>query len=330
MVRDRHYSGYSSHIRQVKTVWRIVTALVLLILAGAALPFAIGVKNRGGGIQKDLLRLWEEGSYKNAFELSKAELDRRPLDYFLLTVYGFSAYQLGISQINSFDTMAYIDECVWSLRKALLTGNNGSNGRVYYVLGKAYYYKGEEFADLAVKFLEQARAFSYAARDIPEYLGLAYAALRDYRSSVAAFALALDPPAGGFAPEGAGEDEFDEPEKGSPDLLLLSIARSYIALGEAPAAKAYLLRCVESSRDSRLVVAARLLLGGILAEENAGEEAEAQYLLVLEENGENAEAHYQLGELYAARGDTTRARAEWRRAVRIDPAHRQARLRLNI
>jgi tetratricopeptide (TPR) repeat protein len=282
-------------------------------------------------MQKELLQLWEEGSYKSAFELSKAELARRPLDYFLLALHGFSAYQLGISQINSSDTMAYIDECIWSLRKALISKNNGANGRVCYVLGKAYYYKGAFFADLAVKFLEQARAFSYAAGDIPEYLGLAYAALEDYRSSVAAFTLALTPsPAGVSGPEEAGEGEFEEPGRGPSDLLLLSIARSYIALGEPLAAKAYLLRCIETSRDSRSVVAARFLLGGILAEEGAGEEAEAQYLLVLREDDENAEVHYQLGELYAARGDTTRSRAEWRRTVRIDPAHKQARLRLKI
>jgi tetratricopeptide (TPR) repeat protein len=329
MIWERNYSGYGSHIRQVKTVWRIISVLVLFVLAGAALSFVINFKNRGGSTQKDILRLWEEGSYKSAFELSKAELTRRPLDYFLLAVHGFSAYQLGISQINNSDTMAYIDECIWSLRKALIARNAGNNGRIYYVLGKAYYYKGPPFADLAVKFLEQARAFSYAARDIPEYLGLAYAALRDYRSSVAAFALALTPPSTGDS-EAEGAGEFEEQGKGPSDLLLLSIARSYIALEEPLAAKAYLLRCVETSRDSWSVLTARLLLGGILAGEGAGEEAEAQYMLILNENGENAEVHYQLGELYAARGDTTRARAEWRRAVRIDPAHRQARLRLNI
>ncbi|MDR0451377.1 MAG: tetratricopeptide repeat protein [Treponema sp.] len=287
----------------------------------------MNLKNKRGDMQKDLLRLWEDGSYRDAFELSKAELYQRPLDYFLLTIHGFSAYQLGISQINSSDTMSYIDECIWSLRKALIAKTNDNNGRVYYVLGKAYYYKGAVFADLAVKFLEQARAFSYAARDIPEYLGLSYAALRDYRSSVAAFTLALAPFSARAVPEGEG-DGIEE--KGPSDLLLLSIARSYIALGEPSPAKAYLFRCVETSRDSWSVLAARLLLGQILAGEGAGEEAEAQYLLVLDENSENAEAHYQLGELYAARGDTTRARAEWRRAVRIDPAHTQARLRLNI
>ncbi|MDR0497949.1 MAG: tetratricopeptide repeat protein [Treponema sp.] len=50
---------------------------------------------------------------------------------------------------------------------------------------------------------------------------------------------------------------------------------------------------------------------------------------VLEENHENADAHYQLGELYAMEGDTTRARAEWRRALRLDPTHGPARGRLN-
>jgi Tfp pilus assembly protein PilF len=50
----------------------------------------------------------------------------------------------------------------------------------------------------------------------------------------------------------------------------------------------------------------------------------------MEEGGENAEAHFQLGELYAGGGDSTRARAEWRRAVRIDPAHGPARTRLNM
>ncbi|MDR2304024.1 MAG: hypothetical protein LBE10_05500 [Treponema sp.] len=37
-----------------------------------------------------------------------------------------------------------------------------------------------------------------------------------------------------------------------------------------------------------------------------------------------------MGLLYSEKGDTTRARAEWRRAVRIDPAHNNARARLNM
>jgi tetratricopeptide (TPR) repeat protein len=206
------------------------------------------------------------------------------------------------------------------LRKAFLSRQSQDDGRIFYILGKAYYYKGPGYADLAVKYLEMARAVSYFARDIPEYLGLAYVAIKDYRGSVAAFSLALTP--------GGGESgETFQPS----DLFLLSIARSYLALDEPETARAYLMRCVESSRDSKTIVAARLLLGGIFSSSGEPGAAESQYLAVIEETGGNAEAHFQLGELYNSGGDIVRARSEWRKTLRIEPNHARAlaRTRLN-
>jgi tetratricopeptide (TPR) repeat protein len=276
------------------------------------LIFFINVRNRLGNEKKELYGLWETGNYEETFRMSGAELQNQPMDFFLLTIHGFSAYQLGIAQINTFDTLNYIDECIRSLRKAMLLKKGTEDGRVYYVLGKAYYYKGQSYADLAVKYLEMARN-SYPARDIPEYLGLAYAAIQDYRNSIAAFTQAL------------------EPGDGNPsDPLLLSIASSYMALEELESARAYLIRCIDTTRDAASLVKARLLMGEILRKSGNEEEAEVQYMTILDETGENAETHYQLGELYDSRGDTTRARAEWRRTVRIDPAHIKARKRLNM
>jgi tetratricopeptide (TPR) repeat protein len=313
MIKDRNRSDYGTHIHRIKTIHGLAFVLVPLLLCAFLFPVFTMLKNNPGNERKELLRLWEEGSYEEAYTLSRTGLDRKPMDYFLLTIHGFSAYQLGIAQINNHDTLAYIDDCIWSLRKAMLT--RGSDGRVYYVLGKAYYYKGDSFADLSVKFLERARSAAYQAEDIPEYLGLAYAAIRDYRSSVAAFTRALNPASGAAQ---------------SSDVLLLSIARSYLALNENDSARAYLLRCIEISRDARTIVASRLLFAGLLMREENFDEAESQYNIILNESGENAEAHYQLGELYAARGDTTRARAEWRRVVRLDPAHALAKKRINL
>jgi tetratricopeptide (TPR) repeat protein len=178
-------------------------------------------------------------------------------------------------------------------------------------LGKAYYYKGQGYADLAVEYLEKAWAANFKANDIPEYLGLAYATLGDYRSSVAAFSLALT---GDWEPS---------------DVLLLAIARSYLAMDEMEAARAYLVRCLQVSRDSNIIIVARLLLGNTLFKIGDLAGAEIEFLIVIEESGENAEAYFQLGELYALGGDTTRARAEWRRALRLDPTHGPARSRLN-
>jgi tetratricopeptide (TPR) repeat protein len=162
-------------------------------------------------------------------------------------------------------------------------------------------------------------------------LGLAYAAIHDYRSSVEAFSLALSADS-----EAAAEEDGAGPilsGKAPSDLLLLAIAQSYMALEDqasADMAKAYLVRCVETTRDSQIKIKARLLLGLLFRKSGAVSQAEEQYLKLLEESGENAEGHFQLGELYAAGGDSIKARAEWRRAVRIDPAHRAARQRLNM
>jgi tetratricopeptide (TPR) repeat protein len=323
MFTEKNRSNYGIHIHRNKTIHAVAVVIAVVLLVSISVPFMQGFRNRPGGEKKELLRFWEEGSFDQVFSTSKTVLLSNPLDYFMLTIHGFAAYQMGISQINNFDTLAYIDECIWSLRRALLLKDSLHDGRVYYVLGKAYSYKGSDYADLAVKYLEKARALSYNAADISEYLGLAYAATGDYRSSVEAFSRALDP----SAPDsGAGITA----SANTSDLLLVSIARSYMALEEKESARAYLLRCIEISRDSKIRFTARLLLGEILRDSGDLEGAEGQFAGILEEAGENAEARYQLGELYALKGDAAGARAEWRQALRKDPAHAKARARLNM
>jgi tetratricopeptide (TPR) repeat protein len=301
-------SEYGALIHRRRTIYFTVAAVLVVLITGVAAVFFIGIKNQISNEREELLRLWDDGSYDMAYTLSREKLISKPMDFFLLTMHGFSAYQLAVAQINDYDTRSYIDECIWSLRKALLCGEGPGDLRISYVLGKAYYAKGAGFEDLAVKFLETAKNGNYDARDLSEYLGLAYAAIHDYRSSVAAFSLAL--------------------AENNSDLLLLSIARSFIALEEAETAVAYLVRCIENSRDSNTIIGSRLLLGEILEKSGDVSGAETQYLTILEENGENAEAHFQLGELYNAAGNETKARAEWRRAVRVDPTHRSARARI--
>jgi tetratricopeptide (TPR) repeat protein len=208
--------------------------------------------------------------------------------------------------------LVYIDNCIQSLRKALLGKNADKEGRIRYVLGKAYYAKGPDYADLAVKYLEEAKAVSFNAADLNEYLGLSYAAIKDYQKSIEAFSASLDP----AATEGS-------------DLLLYHIAQSYIGLEDWEASKAYLIRCTESSKDAELMLKARLLLGKALANEGDTEGAIAAFESVLEEGGENAEASFEMGEIYAALGDTTRARAAWRRARRADPNFAPVLPRLN-
>jgi len=312
MFKDKTWSRYGRHIYRLKRIRAIAVVLLVIFAVGISIFVVSRVKNGISNERREILRLWNEEKFEQVYEISKNALYERPVDYFLLTINGFSAYQLGISQINNHSTLFYIDESIRSLRKALLLKESNSDGRVFYVLGKAYNYKGAEYADLVVKYLETANKLSYNANDIPEFLGLAYAAFGDYRSSVQAFSSALVP---------QGE---------MSDTLLLSIARSYMAMEEYSMASGYLKRCIDSSQDSKSINIARILMAEILINSDDYESAEKQYMIILNDTGEDAEVHYKLGELYFLKGDTTKARSEWRIAYRQDPAHAKARARLNI
>ena len=300
--------SYRSRLKKRRVFTNILFGVLILAIIALVPMFYPRIRSHSANDRRQLRSYFEAEAFEYAFLLSGEMLKSRPLDTFLLTVHGFSAYQLANAQINAFDTLTYINESIWALRKALLSRGSSSDG-IYYVLGKAYFYKGPEYADLAVYFLEKASAASFKAADIHEYLGLSYAILGDYRSSVTAFSQSLG----------------EEPS----DLLLLSIAQSYNSLEEFDAAMAYLIHCLEISRDFNTINAARLLLANILLKTGDIPAAEEEYLKLIEISGDNAEAHYQLGELYVQMGDLTRAIAEWRRAVRIDPAHGPARRRLN-
>lgn len=315
-MSHKRSTGFRAGSRVKRVFPKVLILAAFLSLFSVLAVFYLRARDQSNSQRRELRELFENGSFESAFLKSAELLAEQPLDSFLLTIHGFSAYQLAIAQINNFDTQKYINYAIWALRRALLLRENATDARIFYVLGKAYFYKGPKFADLTIKYLEKAKETLYWAADIPEYLGLSYASIGDYRSSVAAFANALT----GAGPFSAGPS----------DLLLLSIARSYMALEEFELAKAYLVHCLEISRDSITRQTARLLLGDVLFRIGDLHGAETEFLRVIEENGENAEASFRLGELYALEGDIIRARAEWRRAVRIDPTHGPARRRLNI
>jgi tetratricopeptide (TPR) repeat protein len=330
MFKAQTRYDYGTHIRRKQTVNRVIIIFFIGLLITSGVIIFLEWRNRLRNEWKEILQFWEEGSYERVFRITREKLQNRPLDYFILAIHGMASYQMAVAQINHTDTLVYIDECIWSLRKALLVNENTKDGRIPYVLGKAYYEKGASYADLAVKYLEKARETSFDAGDISEYLGLAYAGIHDYHNSVAAFSMVLDPALDAAEAEKTGDLVYPGRATYSQDLLLLSIARSYLELNEFDTAKAYLLRCIETSRDSHSIVTARLLLGGILENSGDKEGAEVQYLAIITESGDNAEAHYRLGELYASMGDTIRSRFEWRAAIRIDPTHKETRMRLNI
>ena len=331
MYIKRRRFGYHSKIRRKRVILTCVVLLAAGSVVTAGIIFLPSFWDNAATDKRTLLQLWDSGSYSEVYEQSKLSLEAHPLDYFLLTLHGFSAYQVGISQISSKNALIYFDDCITSLRKALLlqdseTDDPDIRGRLYYVLGKAYSYKGESYANLCINYLEKAKEMSYNAEDIPEYLGIAYASIGDHRSSVASFIEALEP-----WKEGENEISGRSNSQNNPSgLLLFSIAKSYIALDDWEMARLYLQHCIAISQDSRLIMPAKLLLAEILIYSGDLDNARNYIQDILTENGEIAEAHFFMGEIYAQQGENARARNEWRTALSIDPAHTKARSRLAL
>jgi tetratricopeptide (TPR) repeat protein len=301
-------------IRTIFTILKnqVFHVAIAAVCVGAALTAAVVLINWKSGEAREkneLRRAFEAGDYGEVCEKSLAALQEKPMDSFLLSTNGYASYQMALSRIDGESARAYIDQAIWSLRRALLK-KPSRPGHIYYVLGKAYYAKSADDADLAVKYLEAAKAAGVTARDLDEYLGLAYASLKDYRNSIAAYSRLL-----------GVSDTVSAP-------LLVRIAESYMGLEDWDNARAYLTRCRENARDAGVELKAALMLGRVLRNSGDTAGAEAAFNSVLE-SGENAEAAYELGELYTALGETTRARAAYRRAYRADPAFAPAQARLN-
>jgi len=197
------------------------------------------------------------------------------------------------------------------LRKALLQKSNALTPSIYYVLGKAYYFKGKFYLDLAIKYLNKSVEDGYSGEDTYEYLGLSYSDLGEYDKAAGYFQKAI-----AQRPSG---------------LLLFILAQTYYKAGNNKSAEEYLLRAVNTARgtkDTSVEEQARFLLGKIFTDQKAFFKAEDQYKQILDVDPKSADAHYYLGDIYSLMNENVKARAEWREALRIDPSHWGARLKL--
>ena len=256
---------------------------------------------------------WESYDYPAVYETSHSLLERAPFNNTARTYHGYAAFYLGVSALDTSNAQGYLDEAINNLRIALMSAKQSLVPQLEYMLGKAYFYKNTVssyyYSDLAIKYLKQAREHGYKADDIPEYLGLSYAALDMTMDSITSFTEAL------LARES--------------DALLLSIAEQYYKIGQHAAAEQYLFRVIKDCDDKNLVLQSRMLLGTIYTDEEKYAEAEKEFLSILEEDKNFADAYYELGALYEKQGDIIKARAEWRRALRIQVNHQKALKKLS-
>lgn len=257
---------------------------------------------------------WEERNYEEVYEITGRILAKKPFQNTARTFRGYSAFYIAIAQTENSVAQAYLDEAINSLRIALQTARNENFGQLEYMLGKSYFFKNSIssyhfYADLCIKYLNMAVKDGYSAQDIPEYLGLSYAAAGETQKSIQAFTEAL------LVRE--------------TDTLLMAIAEQYYNIGAGNAAKQYLIRVKSISENEDLILKSRNLLGNIYLDEKKYKDAEKEFNFILEKNENSADAHYSLGVLYEKQGDLVKARSEWRKCLRLQVNHSGALKKIN-
>lgn len=293
----------------IPVLFAIIVAVVLLSVASVLIYRKINKTIRENPSITKIQLLWEQQDYLGVFDTSSILIEDKPLNNTILTYRGYAAYNLAKAETDASLAQKYINESIRSLRIALMSAREKTIPQIKYMLGNAYFYKNEicsyyYYADLVVKYLEEAKAMGYKADDIPIHLGISYGQLGLTYESISRFSEAL------LIRES--------------DSLLLSIAEQYYKQGQNAAAKQYLYQVNSRAQDDNVLLRSQTLLAKIYLEEENYDEAKELFDAVLEKNENSPDAHYGLGVIFEKKGDMVKARAEWRKTLKIDSTYEAA------
>lgn len=283
-------------------------------------------------LMKSLYTDWKmntQEGYEKVYKNATVILKKRPFNSKARAFLGYSSFMLSQSCLDSITSQKFIDESIFSLRRAGWTAPASLLPQIQYMLGRAYFYKNKNssyncYSDLVVKYLTSALELGYKSNDINLFLGLSYADLEMHDESIKSFAEAL--------------------KDGESDILLFNIAEQYCLNGQENPAKQYVVRVINTSQNEDLINESHILLGRILINEDTLDEAEKEFKtvigssLTLDKNPSVttvrsdllADAYFELGRIYEKRGDRVKARSEWRTCLRIKPNHSGALAKLSM
>lgn len=286
-----------------------IASVVVVLVALGAYWATTALSNRSSNpSQVNVLELWNNGSYDDILANGKEELKRSPLDAGTLIFSGFAAFHKGVAEVSVEKKLPLINQSIVLLRKALLLNNVPLQPEIHYILGKAYFHKGKYYADQAISHLLKAQELGYSAVDMNEYLGLSYSLVARFSEASDYFLKAV--------------------EKTPSDLLLWTLGQTYFQMQRYDDSIKYLRLSIDKTKDKALEQRSRFLLGEIYTKTKQYAQAQNEYEVILSKNQNSADAHYYLGEIAFAQGNKDAARAEWRKAFKIDPLHFNANQRL--
>lgn len=283
--------------------------IVLCFLGGVAILHYKKHKNTPS--IKEISEDWKSSSYNSVYLKSEMILKDDPFNAEALAFRGFSSYYIYISEPEEAGNIAtYLENTIISLRQAMYFIKEKDMGKLSYILGKAYYQKGEYYADLALKYLSIAEESNLDFVDLHEFKGMAYLLLGEEEAAISSFTLALK-------------------ETPSP-LLLYILGETYMKISDFQNAKQYFFETISKTKDELLQLKCRYYIGSILFDEGEFEKAKDEFTAILEKDDSSSDAHYGLGLVLEQQGQLVKARSEWRKALKINPSHEKTREKLKM
>lgn len=312
-ARSRSSDPYLKKLRRRRGVVVVLVAAAAVLAASLAV-FAILriVKDRdvSYATQEEIVRLWLEKDYSEVADACDLALQENPMDSFRLVFKGMASFYLGLAEIDGEKRSVLMDASIFSIRKAQLDSKAPLRPQSSYVLGKAYFHKGQDYWGETITYLREAADAGYAAADTWEYLALAAQGVGQAPESVAYF------------------DKAIAEKPGSPELMLAA-AIANASAGNQSRSEELALAALSSTTDEYLAERCNFMLGDSYRKTGRYEEAMARYEAIKEKNPQSADAWFFEGLVLSDTGDPIKARAAWRKAVSIDPMHPGARQKLS-
>jgi tetratricopeptide (TPR) repeat protein len=298
---------------------RRLLVIAAVALAAAALSFSLprlitllagAGSGPGSRVEKaELLALWDARDMRAVRDGAELGLSASPMDSFFLAFKGLSSFYLALAEIDADLRLSLLNDAIFALRKSFLSGKHPLESQARYILGKAYFHKGQDYYEEAIGSIEAAMAGERPYEDAWEYLALAAQALGYHEKSVEYFEKAL---------------------AGSPDSAELKAAgaQAYLALGDNARAESLALSAYADSQDDYVRERSMFMLAELYRKQGRMAEALERYNEIKIINPESADAWYYEGLVLMETGEPIKARASWRKAVSIDPMHGGARQKL--
>jgi tetratricopeptide (TPR) repeat protein len=248
-------------------------------------------------LQKNL----DSGSYNVVILEGTPYLQKKPYNAELLRYIGEAYYYIA-SGLTGEEKSESIDRSIIYLRKGItLSPLDDLLTKTYYILGMAYFKKGNNYYELAADYLEKALRQGYTDESVFEIMGYCYYRLGAYDSAIRYLKRAKT--------------------VSEKDVVSLFLADSFKEKGQYESAQAEYRSLVQKSQDDAILEEAYTALAEIDLYGEKYDEAQENISHVLALNDNSAQAHYLSGNVFEKKGDLISARREWRLALKIDPKH---------